>query len=68
MCIRDRAYAELLQRDPEARPGSIDEDEVEEIKGRLVDVWLQLSREERQLAETVPAVWSTCLLYTSRCV
>ena len=53
------AYAELLQRDPEARPGSIDEDEVEEIKGRLVDVWLQLSREERQLAETVPAVWST---------
>jgi hypothetical protein len=53
------ACAELLQRDPDARPDSIDEDTVDEIKGRLADVWLQMSREERELSETVPTVWST---------
>jgi len=53
------AYADLLQADPEAAPGSISHSTVEETKRQLAQCWLQLGRDERELVQTIPAVWTT---------
>lgn len=53
------AYADLLQVDPEAAPGSVSHSTVEEIKTQLAQCWLQLGRDERELVQTIPAVWTT---------
>jgi hypothetical protein len=54
------AYAELLGQNGSARPDMIRQDTVtvEEIKSQLADAWLQLSQEEREQTQTLPAVWS----------
>lgn len=53
------AYAELLGQDGSATPNMIKQDTAEEIKGQLASAWLQLSQEEREQTQTLPAVWST---------
>lgn len=53
------AYAELLQADPAADPSSLARSTMEEIRGQLIQHWLQFSRDEREQIQTAPAIWTT---------